>query len=304
MLLGKQIPGGPLSSVNRVKQYPYPPINFWVAHIRTRFKRVRWFHFACQTHHNSFSATWKLSFAFTGITQYGTNALNTRMALHDLVWLGLSLINLNDRTQQVVVDGESSATAPVTSGVPQGSVIRPILFMIYINDLPTSVKSKVRLFADDTIIYRHINKHQDTVDLQDDLRQLEDWESKWQMEFHPGKCQVVHFTRSSKPIKTTYILHNQHLDAVASAKYLGITLASDLSWKPHIAATTAKANRSLGFLKRNLQVSSPPIKEKAYISLVRPQLEYATTVWDPYHQNQVRPIEMVQRRAARWPGTE
>ena len=92
------------------------------------------------------------------------------------------------------------------------------------------------------------------------------------MEFHPGKCQVIHFTRSSKPQNYTYTLHNQPLEAVSSAKYLGITLSSNLSWKPHISAITSKANRSLGFLKRNVQVNSPSYKEKLTLAWFDPRL--------------------------------
>ena len=198
-----------------------------------------------------------------------------------------------------MVDGRSSAPAPVTSGVPQGSVLGPILFLIYIHDLPDSVKSHVRLFADDTIIYNHIKVKKDQLQLKSDLQKLEAWEGKWLMEFHPGKCQVINFTRSPKLIHK-YTLHDHQLDAVSSAKYLGLTLSKDMTWKTHVSQVITKANRSLGFLIRNLQIRSPDIKEKAYFGLVRPQVEYASSVWDPYHKNQVHSIEMVQRRTARW----
>ena len=79
-----------------------------------------------------------------------------------------------------------------------------------------------------------------------------------------------------------------------------MTLSKDMTWKTHVSQVITKANRSLGFLKRNLQIRSPDIKEKAYFGLVRPQVEYASSVWDPYHKNQVHSIEMIQRRAARW----
>ncbi len=95
---------------------------------------------------------------------------------------------LLDRSQCVVVDGEQSPPAPVTSGVPQGSVVGPVLFLVYVNDLPDCVSSSVRLFADDTVIYRHIiQTDADCQILQDDLKKLETWEALWQMEFHPSK---------------------------------------------------------------------------------------------------------------------
>ena len=89
------------------------------------------------------------------------------------------------------------------------------------------------------------------------------------MEFHPGKCQVISFTRSPKPHTHKYTLHGHQLDAVSSAKYLGLTLSKDMTWKTHVSQVISKANRSLGFLKINLQIRSPDIKEKAYFRLGR-----------------------------------
>ena len=95
---------------------------------------------------------------------------------------------LSDRSQRVVVDGEFSSSIPVTSGVPQGSVLGPILFLAYINDLTEQVKSQVRLFADDTVVYITMDKQDSPAVLQGDLKQLELWETLWDMEFNPGKC--------------------------------------------------------------------------------------------------------------------
>ena len=150
---------------------------------------------------------------------------------------------LSGRRQRVVVEGVSSETAPVTSGVPQGSVLRPILFLIYINDLPDAVSSEVRMFADDTIIYRHITTKADFDILQDDLRKLELWEREWQMEFHPGKCNVMSITNKRKPVVHSYVLHRQALTPVTDAKYLGVTLCSDLKWNNHITEVAAKLTR-------------------------------------------------------------
>ena len=189
---------------------------------------------------------------------------------------------------------------PVTSGVPQGSVLGPILFLVYINDLPEKVKSQVRLFADDTAAYLAIAKPAESKQLQDDLDTLQEWELDWNMEFNPGKCQVIRITRSRSPIPTQYSLHGQTLEVVASARYLGVDIANDLSWKPHITRITNNANKSLGFLRRNLKAKNPELRELTYKAIVRPQLEYAAPVWDPYIQEDIQRIEMVQRRAARW----
>lgn len=97
-----------------------------------------------------------------------------------------------------------------------------------------------------------------------------------------------------------YTLHDHTLETVSSAKYLGITLQSDLKWNQHINSITANASKSLGFLKRNLKTSNTNIKSQAYQALVRPKLEYASSVWDPHTADQQNKLEMVQRRAARY----
>ena len=207
---------------------------------------------------------------------------------------------LADRSQRVVLDGVSSSSIPVTSGVPQGSVLGPVLFLAYINDLPEQVTSQVRLFADDTVVYITIHKHTDSQILQDDLHKLELWEGKWNMEFNPSKCQVIHISTSRNPIDTSYTLHGQVLEATSSARYLGVDIANDLSWKPHINRITSSASKSLGFLRRNIRVDHPQLKAMAYKAIVRPQLEYASCVWDPHQSTYIDNIEKVQRRAARW----
>ena len=231
---------------------------------------------------------------------------HTRL-LYKLQWYGirgqtLAWIKgfLSNRSQRVVVEGEHSEVSPVTSGVPQGSVLGPALFLVYINDLPDCVASQVRLFADDTIIYRSINNDLDRQALQQDLDRLVDWEQDWLMEFHPKKCQVIRVTRARQPIETEYYLHGHQLETVDGAKYLGVTITQNMSWNTHISNTTSKANKILGLLKRNIKISSPQIKEKAYNSMVRPILEYGAVVWDPYTKTNINKVEMVQRRAARW----
>lgn len=202
---------------------------------------------------------------------------------------------LDHRTQTVVLEGEHSDTVPVTSGVP------PILFLIYTNDLPEYLKhSTLRLFADDSIIYREIRTTEDAKLLQSDLEAAGKWEQDWLMCFHPDKCNVLNVTQKQTPIQFTYKLHGHSLLKTDSTKYLGVTLQSNLKWDKHINNMTSKANQSLGFLRRNLKVNSTKIKDHAYKALVRPKLEFSSTVWDPHTSNQINQIEKVQRRAARF----
>ena len=207
---------------------------------------------------------------------------------------------LDNRSQTVVIEGKQSKTAPVSSGVPQGSVLGPILFLAYINDLPDNVTSQVRLFADDTVVYAAISRMDDSLALQRDLDTLHLWEDKWDMEFNPSKCQVLQITRARSPIPTKYFLHNQELEITNCARYLGVDISQNLSFNSHIDRITASANKSLGFLRRNLKVKDTKIKTVAFQAMVRPVLEYCSSCWDPYTQKNINKIEMVQRRAARW----
>ena len=141
---------------------------------------------------------------------------------------------LDNRAQSVVVNGCCSQSIPVSSGVPQGSVLGPLLFLVYINDLPKTVQSRVRPFADDTAIYLSLTSVKQSRILQNDLLQLQNWEKEWDMEFNPSKCQVIHITKLRNPIQTEYFLHNRKLESVSSAKYLGVDISRDLSWDNHI----------------------------------------------------------------------
>ena len=207
---------------------------------------------------------------------------------------------LADRKQTVILEGSRSSEVDVTSGVPQGSVLGPCLFLFYINDLPETLVCNVRLFADDTVVYLAIGQQSDANILQQDLYKLEAWGEEWGMEFHPQKCVVLNFTRKKKPLQCKYMLHGHTLESVKEAKYLGVTFQQDMSFNTHIDNITAKASRTLGFLRRNLQINSPRLKETAYKALVRPTLEYAPTIWDPYTQKGTKQLEKVQRRAARF----
>ena len=208
---------------------------------------------------------------------------------------------LTGRHQQVVLDGSTSNQVPVTSGVPQGTVLGPLLFLVFINDLPDNVSSNVRLFADDCLLYRRINTPEDTNILQQDLRHLEEWEAKWQMSFNPQKCEILRVTNKVKHvINSSYSLHGTDLHFTNNAKYLGVTINSKLKWKPHIDIMCKKANSTRGFIQRNLHGCPRRAKEQAYVTYVRPILEYTSSVWDPYYQDQIHKIEMVQRRAARF----
>ena len=207
---------------------------------------------------------------------------------------------LTKRSQRVVVDGESSDWIPVTSGVPQGTVLGPLLFLSFINDLPCGISSNIRLFADDCLLYRPISNTDDTKVLQNDLDTLHRWSQRWQMKFNVEKCNSMTFTLRRGPIKANYHMGTSLLSVVTETTYLGLTLTCKMSWSKHISGATARANRILGLLRRNLRGSSQKIKECAYLALVRPHLEYCSSVWNPYSSKDIAKIESIQRQAARF----
>ena len=209
---------------------------------------------------------------------------------------------LVDRTQVVVIDGEQSGPVPVTSGVPQGSVLGPCLFLFFINDMAEQLQSTVRLFADDTIAYLAVDSQCDAMALQHDLDVLAEWEQTWQMEFHPDKCQELRVTNKYPQNITQhdYILHGHTLSIVDDVKYLGLTVSSNLRWDTQIAKATANANSAMAVLRWNVWVSSKVIISSVYSALVRPHVEYRSAVWDPHTKEQTQRVEMVQRWAAHW----
>ena len=209
---------------------------------------------------------------------------------------------LSGREQTVLVDGSSSSPAPVLSGVPQGTVLGPLLFLAYINDISKHLTpgTTIRLFADDSLLYRIVRTPEDSAILQRDLDTLQAWETDNKMEFHPDKCQVLRITNKHQPIQVPYTIHNVILSVVPSAKYLGVHIDSKISWNTQCSALCNKANSTLAFLQRNLYGCPPEVKEKCFNSLVRPVLEYGCSVWDPHKAGQIADLEKIQKRAARF----
>ena len=137
--------------------------------------------------------------------------------------------------------------------MPQGTVLGPLLFSLYINDIMVGIESEIRLFADDCVCYRHIVSTEDTSKLQKDIDQLGKWARKWGMRFQPVKCNIMQLTRKRiKKINAVYSLEGTVLETVDNIKYLGVTISKDLKWNTHVSNVCTKANRTLGFLRRNL----------------------------------------------------
>ena len=172
----------------------------------------------------------------------------------------------------------TSSVSAVTSGVLQGTVLGPLLFLIYINDMPSTVSSTMGLFADDAYIYRSIRNTGDCEILQEDLQKLIQWKQSWLMEFHPDKCKVLRITNKRKVIKYHYLLHNVILKEVSNAKYLDVTTNTRISWKNHVHKICGKANQTRQFLQRSLVACKPEIKLQCYKTFIRPIVEYSSSV--------------------------
>ena len=141
---------------------------------------------------------------------------------------------LTCRSQSVVVNGYNSPDVPVLSGVPQGTVLGPLLFLLYINDLGENCTSRMRLFADDTLIYSTVESCNDAAKLQSDLTALQEWAQKWQMKFNPSKCHVLRISRKQKPVESNYVLMGKGLDSVTHHPYPGVELSRNLGWGQHV----------------------------------------------------------------------
>lgn len=213
-------------------------------------------------------------------------------------WIECFLLN---RTQFVSVNDHDSEPCPVTSGVPQGSVLGPLLFLIYINDLPDTVNSSIRLFADDCVIYREIHNPSDTASLQTDLNNISTWCETWRMKLNVNKCKFMRVFRAINPTNPpTYYLNGSPLTAATTYKYLGVHITNNLSWETHVKNISNSANRTLGFLRRNFFLAPTALKLLLYKTLVRPKIEYASSVWDPGTKSLTSTLESLQNRSARF----
>ena len=217
---------------------------------------------------------------------------------------------LSNRKQRVVIGDVTSSWKPVTSGVPQGSVLGPLLFVMFINDMPTVVRHMLKLFADDSKLIGIIRNTDDISILQVDLDALVEREKDWSMLFHPDKCKVMEISKSNQTKNSRIILSMEKndsferhtLDLVAetkSEKDLGIFISNDLKFDQQVKHAAAKATQVLGQLNRTFKYWTPSTFKTLYVSYVRPHLEYGAPTWSPYRIKDIKTLELVQRRATK-----
>lgn len=206
---------------------------------------------------------------------------------------------LTTRTQRVVINGEASSWREVISGVPQGSVLGPLLFVIFINDLPDCLKnqSEIYLYADDTKIFRKIVSRDDCEKLQEDLNEMKLWTEKWLLSFHPEKSKYMRIGKTKVEDEGYYLTN--HIERSTSEKDIGVTVDNRLSFSAHLSEKINKANKIVGLIRRSFVSLDAKMFKSLYIALARPHLEYANQVWNPHLKKDIEAIENVQRRATK-----
>ena len=199
---------------------------------------------------------------------------------HTLAW---TRSFLEDRKQRVMVNGKHSSWREVTSGIPQGSVLGPLLFVLYINDLPDTAISQVFLFADDTKLYRQIRNDSDHKIFQDDISKLQSWADDWLLKFHPDKCKILGVGKQELTHQY-YMTKDDHsrvaLSRVQDEKDVGVTFDEDLTFRKDISTRANKANSIMGIIRRTYTYLDPQSFKLLFKSLVRPHLEYGAPIWN------------------------
>ena len=204
---------------------------------------------------------------------------------------------LESRRQRVNVNGQSSEEDDIISGVPQGSVLGPLLFVIYINDLPELVQALLFLFADDSKIWKGIEGNEDIVSLQQDLEIMDRWSKKWLLEFHPDKLKVLHMNLRHEEMGYKYKMGNDEVKETKHEKDLGIIVDVRLNFEEHMEKKVKKANSIMAMIRRAFQFMDKGIFMLLYKGLVRNAMEYGGAVWSPYKMKDIEKVEGVQRRA-------
>ena len=213
---------------------------------------------------------------------------------------------LKDRKQRVNIGGELSAIGKVTSGVPQGSVLGPLLFLIFINDLPNCIGDlcEVNLFADDCKLFLvHDEELNKTTDLQLALDKLQLWAESSQLSIQPDKCEVLYIGKKNK--KRQYTLNNAVLPAATVVKDLGVHMTDTLKFDTHIAKIVQSASNCANLILKSFKSKKPQFMIKLFNTFVRSKLEYASPIWNPHTKSLIAKLEKVQRKfTKRLPGLQ
>ena len=216
---------------------------------------------------------------------------------------------LQDRQQEVIVGGVKSGVLPVKSGVSQGSLLGPLLFVIFINDMFNCVSNdtSTALYADDTKIWREIGSLEDNFALQNDIDTLNEWSLANKMKFHPSKCKALSVSNHSHILhnlpftKFIYKLGNVFIDYIESQVDLGVTVSSKLYWTEQCDKLTKSARSKLSLLMRTCHFTSNKKQKRAfYLTVVRSMFEHSSVIWHPVSKNKLYKFESIQKKAVKW----
>ena len=204
---------------------------------------------------------------------------------------------LSNRKHRINVNGSYSSKSSEKSGIPQGSILGPLLFIIFINDLPNSIKNHCMMFADDTKIFGNPGSS-----LQLDINRADEWAQKWKMKFNVNKCKVLHFNMGENNHYDYYMV-DQHtmckMTATPQEKDIGVIFDNNLQFNSHITTTVNKCQQILSIIKRSFDFIDENIMTLLYSTLVRPIIEYSNVIWAPHLRKHINMMEAVQRRATR-----
>ena len=208
---------------------------------------------------------------------------------------------LTKRKQRTIVDGNASTWRNMISGIPQGSVMGPVLFAIFINDMPQLATTNIKHFADDTKLYGNAKTLEQCQTIQEDLRKLEEWENKWQLRFHLNKCTVVRINKGHPEFIYKMRTDDSQVELAVSdtERDLGVLIDKNLNFENHIHQITKKANSMIGMIWRSFDFLDIHTFQLLYKAIIRPKLEYATPVWTPNSWRLVEEVEKIQRRATK-----
>ena len=207
---------------------------------------------------------------------------------------------LSNRFQRVVLEGSVSDYRGVSAGVPQGSILGPIMFLVYINDIVENINSCIRLFADDTSLYLIVDDPGASADpMNSDLEKIHTWSQNWLASFNPNKTEELLITRKvNPPNHPPLYMDNTRIENVTSHKHLGLTLNKTCTWHDHIADITSKTWKRINVFRSLMFKLDRKTLETIYFSFIRPTLEYSDVVWDNCNCDEKYRIEQIQIEAA------